>query len=157
MDCSTRPLNKDFVLNQLRYQNAQVLLARDNFGCGSSREHAPWAIDDYGFRVVIAPSFADIFFGNCYKNGILPIVASSEIVDKLFKDCLANEGYRLKVDLESQKVTMPSGESFAFEITPHRKHCLLNGLDEIGLTLQHADEIKAFETKHKAAQPWLFA
>jgi 3-isopropylmalate/(R)-2-methylmalate dehydratase small subunit len=157
MDCSTRPLNKDFVLNQPRYQNAQVLLARDNFGCGSSREHAPWAIDDYGFRVVIAPSFADIFFGNCYKNGILPIVASSEIVDKLFKDCLANEGYRLKVDLESQKVTMPSGESFAFEITPHRKHCLLNGLDEIGLTLQHADEIKAFETKHKAAQPWLFA
>jgi 3-isopropylmalate/(R)-2-methylmalate dehydratase small subunit len=157
MDCSTRPLNKDFVLNQPRYQNAQVLLARDNFGCGSSREHAPWAIDDYGFRVVIAPSFADIFFGNCYKNGILPIVASSEIVDKLFKDCLANEGYRLKVDLESQKVTMPSGESFAFDITPHRKHCLLNGLDEIGLTLQHADEIKAFETKHKAAQPWLFA
>jgi 3-isopropylmalate/(R)-2-methylmalate dehydratase small subunit len=157
MDCSTRPLNKDFVLNQPRYQNVQVLLARDNFGCGSSREHAPWAIDDYGFRVVIAPSFADIFFGNCYKNGILPIVASSEIVDKLFKDCLANEGYRLKVDLESQKVTMPSGESFVFDITPHRKHCLLNGLDEIGLTLQHADEIKAFETKHKAAQPWLFA
>jgi 3-isopropylmalate/(R)-2-methylmalate dehydratase small subunit len=157
MDCSTRPLNKDFVLNQPRYQNAQVLLARDNFGCGSSREHAPWALEQFGFRAIIAPSFADIFFNNCFKNGLLPIQASSEIVDKLFKDCLANEGYRLKVDLESQKVTMPSGESFAFEITPHRKHCLLNGLDEIGLTLQHADEIKAFETKHKAAQPWLFA
>lgn len=157
MDCSTRPLNKDFVLNQPRYQGAQVLLARDNFGCGSSREHAPWAIDDYGFRVVIAPSFADIFFGNCYKNGILPIVASAEVVDKLFKECLVTEGYHLDVDLPSQTVTLPSGESFKFDITPHRKHCLLNGLDEIGLTLQHADEIKAFEVKHKAAQPWLFA
>ena len=157
MDCSTRPLNKDFVLNQPRYQNAQIMLARDNFGCGSSREHAPWSIENYGFQVIIAPSFADIFFGNCYKNGILPIVASSEVVDKLFKDCVATEGYRLKVDLESQTVTMPSGESFTFDITPHRKHCLLNGLDEIGLTLQHADEIRAFEAKHKATQPWLFA
>ncbi|ROH88151.1 3-isopropylmalate dehydratase small subunit [Pseudomethylobacillus aquaticus] len=157
MDCSTRPLNKDFVLNQPRYQGAQVLLARDNFGCGSSREHAPWAIDDYGFRVVIAPSFADIFFGNCYKNGILPIVASAETVDQLFAECFANEGYKLNVDLESQTVTLPSGASFKFDITPHRKHCLLNGLDEIGLTLQHADEIKAFEAKHKTAQPWLFA
>lgn len=157
MDCSTRPLNKDFVLNQARYQGAQVLLARDNFGCGSSREHAPWAIEDYGFRVVIAPSFADIFFGNCYKNGILPIVASAEIVDQLFKECEATEGYKLNVDLPSQTVTLPSGQSFSFDITPHRKHCLLNGLDEIGLTLQHADEIKAFEVKHKAAQPWLFA
>ena len=156
MDCSTRPLNKDFVLNQSRYKNAQIMLARDNFGCGSSREHAPWAIEDYGFQVIIAPSFADIFFGNCYKNGILPIVAASEMVDKLFKDCVATEGYRLKVDLESQTVTMPSGESFTFDITPHRKHCLLNGLDEIGLTLQHADEIRAFEARHKAAQPWLF-
>ncbi|MBX3648296.1 MAG: 3-isopropylmalate dehydratase small subunit [Rhodocyclaceae bacterium] len=157
MDCSTRPLKKDFVLNQPRYQGAQVLLARDNFGCGSSREHAPWAIENYGFQVVIAPSFADIFFSNCYKNGLLPIVLPAATVDKLFKECEANEGYRLAVDLESQKVTTPSGESFAFDITPHRKHCLLNGLDEIGLTLQHADEIKAFEAKHKAAQPWLFA
>lgn len=157
MDCSTRPLNKDFVLNQTRYQGAQVLLARDNFGCGSSREHAPWAIEDFGFRVIIAPSFADIFFSNCYKNGILPIVASAEIVDELFKQCEANLGYKLNVDLPSQTVTMPNGQSFSFDITPHRKHCLLNGLDEIGLTLQHADKIKAFEVKHKAAQPWLFA
>ena len=157
MDCSTRPLNKDFVLNQARYQGAQVLLARDNFGCGSSREHAPWAIEDYGFRVIIAPSFADIFFSNCYKNGILPIVAPADIVDQLFKECEAKEGYKLSVDLPSQTVTLPSGQSFSFDITPHRKHCLLNGLDEIGLTLQHADEIKAFEVKHQAAQPWLFA
>jgi 3-isopropylmalate/(R)-2-methylmalate dehydratase small subunit len=157
MDCSTRPLNPSFVLNQPRYKGAQILLAKENFGCGSSREHAPWAIEDYGFHVIIAPSFADIFYGNCYKNGILPIVASSEIVDKLFAECAANEGYHLNVDLESQTVTMPSGVSFTFDITPHRKHCLINGLDEIGLTLQHADEIRAFETKHKAAQPWLFA
>ncbi|MFN6961646.1 MAG: 3-isopropylmalate dehydratase small subunit, partial [Rhodocyclaceae bacterium] len=132
------------------------LLARDNFGCGSSREHAPWAIADYGFRVIIAPSFADIFFSNCFKNGILPIVASGEIVDKLFRECQATPGYHLRVDLPSQTVCTPSGECFGFEITPHRKHCLLNGLDEIGLTLQHADEIRAFEEKHRAAQPWLF-
>lgn len=157
MDCSTRPLNKDFVLNQARYKGAQVLLARDNFGCGSSREHAPWAIDDYGFRVIIAPSFADIFFSNCYKNGILPIVASAEMVDKLFDQCEKTEGYQLSIDLASQTVMLPSGESFTFDITPHRKHCLLNGLDEIGLTLAHSDEIKAFEEKHKASQPWLFA
>ena len=157
MDCSTRPLNQDFVLNQPRYRGAQVLLARDNFGCGSSREHAPWAIDDYGFRAIIAPSFADIFFNNCYKNGILPIVVPADIVDQLFRECEAREGYRLKVDLESQTVTLPSGQSFGFDITPHRKHCLLNGLDEIGLTLQHADEIRAFEAKHKASRPWLFA
>jgi 3-isopropylmalate/(R)-2-methylmalate dehydratase small subunit len=157
MDCTHRPLKKDFVLNQKRYQGAQVLLARDNFGCGSSREHAPWAIEDYGFRVIIAPSFADIFFSNCYKNGILPIVASAEIVDQLFRECAATEGYRLRVDLETQTVRNPAGEWFQFDITPHRKHCLLNGLDEIGLTLQHADEIKAFEAKHKQAQPWLFA
>lgn len=157
MDCSTRPLNKDFVLNQARYQGAQILLARDNFGCGSSREHAPWAIEDFGFRVIIAPSFADIFFNNCFKNGILPIVASAEQVDELFKECLATEGYQLDVDLNAQTVTTPSGKSFSFEITPTRKHNLLNGLDEIGLTLQHAEKIKAFESKHKAAQPWLFA
>ena len=156
MDNSKRPLNKDFVLNQPRYHNAQVLLARDNFGCGSSREHAPWAIEDYGFQVIIAPSFADIFFNNCFKNGILPIVASSGVVEQLFKECETTEGYRLNVDLASQTVTSPSGLKFSFDITPHRKHCLLNGLDEIGLTLQHADEIKAFENKHQAAQPWLF-
>ena len=157
MDCSHRPLRPDFVLNQARYKGAQILLARDNFGCGSSREHAPWAIEDYGFQVIIAPSFADIFFGNCYKNGILPIVLPAAAVDKLFAECAANEGYRLDVDLESQKLVTPSGESFGFDVTPHRKHCLLNGLDEIGLTLQHAGEIKAFEAGHRAAQPWLFA
>ena len=157
MDCTQRPLRKDFVLNQPRYKGAQVLLARDNFGCGSSREHAPWAIEDYGFQVIIAPSFADIFFGNCYKNGILPIVLPAAAVDKLFAECAATEGYRLAVDLESQTVVTPSGESFGFDVSAHRKHCLLNGLDEIGLTLQHAAEIKAFETRHRAAQPWLFA
>ena len=157
MDCTNRPKNPDFVLNKPRYQGAQVLLARENFGCGSSREHAPWAIENFGFEVMIAPSFADIFFSNSYKNGILPIVASHEVVDRLFQECEATEGYKLDVDLEKQTVTTPSGFSFSFDITPHRKHCLLNGLDEIGLTLQHADDIKAFETKHKAAQPWLFA
>ena len=157
MDCTNRPKNPDFVLNKPRYQGAQILLARDNFGCGSSREHAPWAINDYGFRVLIAPSFADIFFSNSYKNGILPIVASSEIVDRLFADCDATEGYALDVNLEAQTVTTPSGFSFKFDITPHRKHCLLNGLDEIGLTLVHADEIRAFESKRKAEFPWMFA
>lgn len=157
MDCTNRPKNADFALNQPRYQGAEVLLARDNFGCGSSREHAPWAIENYGFRVIIAPSFADIFFANTYKNGLLPIVASSENVDRLFRECLTTEGYALDVDLKTQTVTSPTGFSFTFDITPHRKHCLLNGLDEIGLTLQHAGEIKAFEARHKAAQPWLFA
>ena len=156
MDCSNRPLNKDFVLNQARYQGAQVLLARENFGCGSSREHAPWAIEDHGFRVIIAPSFADIFFGNCYKNGMLPIVASHAMVDQLFKECFENIGYSLNVDLASQTVTLPSGESFGFEINATSKHNLLNGLDEIGLTLMHTDDIKNFEVKHKATQPWLF-
>lgn len=157
MDCTNRPKNADFALNQPRYQGAQVLLARDNFGCGSSREHAPWAIEDFGFSVMIAPSFADIFFSNSYKNGILPIVASSEVVERLFEECAATEGYRLDVNLEAQTVTTPGGFSFTFDITPHRKHCLLNGLDEIGLTLAHADEIRTFETRHRAAQPWLFA
>ena len=156
MDCSNRPRRPEFVLNQPRFQGAQILLARDNFGCGSSREHAPWAIEDYGFRVILAPSFADIFFGNCYKNGVLPIVTPTAWVDRLFAECRANPGYRLTVDLPAQAVTLPGGESFGFEITAHRKHCLLNGLDEIGLTLQHAEEIRAFETRHKAAQPWLF-
>lgn len=156
MDCTNRPLNKEFVLNQPRYKGAQIMLARENFGCGSSREHAPWAIEDYGFRVIIAPSFADIFFNNCYKNGMLPIVASHAIVDKLFKECQEQDGYRLNVDLPSQTVTLPSGESFGFEINATSKHNLLNGLDEIGLTLLHADKIKAFEIKHKQQQPWLF-
>ncbi len=157
MDCTKRPLNPDFLLNQTRYRTAQILLARDNFGCGSSREHAPWAIEGFGFQVIIAPSFADIFFGNCYKNGLLPIVAPADLVERLFRESLASEAYLLEVDLERQKVTLPSGDAFGFDITPHRKHCLLNGLDEIGLTLQQADKIRAFEARHKSAQPWLFA
>lgn len=157
MDNSQRPLNPDFVLNFPRYAGAQVLLARENFGCGSSREHAPWALEDQGFRVIIAPSFADIFFNNCFKNGLLPIVQPAEVVDQLFRECEANEGYTLNVDLAAQTITTPSGKVFAFDITEHRKHCLLGGLDEIGLTLKHEAEIKAFESKHRAAQPWLFA
>ena len=156
MDCTNRPLNTDFVLNQPRYKGAQIMLARENFGCGSSREHAPWAIEDYGFRVIIAPSYADIFFNNCYKNGMLPIVVSHAMVDKLFKECEAKVGYSLNVDLASQIVTLPSGESFGFEINATSKHNLLNGLDEIGLTLMHSDEIKKFEVGHQASQPWLF-
>ncbi|STQ91769.1 3-isopropylmalate dehydratase small subunit [Iodobacter fluviatilis] len=157
MDNSQRKSNPDFVLNYPRYQGAEVLLARDNFGCGSSREHAPWAIEDYGFRVVIAPSFADIFFNNCYKNGLLPIVLDSAIVEQLFTESVAAEGYRLNVDLLAQTVTTPSGQVFGFDITGHRKHCLQNGLDEIGLTLHHAEEIKAFEAQRKIGQPWLFS
>jgi len=157
MDNSKRPLNKEFVLNQPRYQGAQILLARENFGCGSSREHAPWALEDYGFRVIIAPSYADIFFNNCFKNGLLPIKLAADKVDALFKAVEANAGYKLKVDLEKQVVTAPDGAAFPFEVDAFRKHCLLNGLDDIGLTLQHVEEIKVFESKHKAAQPWLFA
>ena len=157
MDCTNRPLNFDFVLNPPRYKGAQIMLARENFGCGSSREHAPWAIEDYGFRVIIAASYADIFFNNCYKNGMLPIVASHAMVDKLFNECEATEGYALNVDLPSQTVTLPSGEVFSFEINATSKHNLLNGLDEIGLTLLHAEKIKSFEQKHKQNQPWLFA
>ncbi|MDO4879518.1 MAG: 3-isopropylmalate dehydratase small subunit [Neisseria sp.] len=156
MDNSKRPLNPDFSLNQPRYQGAQILLTRKNFGCGSSREHAPWALDDYGFRAVIAPSFADIFFNNCYKNGLLPIVLTEEQVERLFQETYANEGYSLNIDLEKQTVTTPGGETFAFDITEHRKHCLLNGLDEIGLTLQHADDIRSFEAQRRQSQPWLF-
>ncbi len=148
---------RDFVLNLPRYRGAQILLARSNFGCGSSREHAPWALQDYGFEVVIAPSFADIFFNNCFKIGLLPIVLDEVKVDQLFRELEANDGYRLAVDLENQSVTTPGGESFFFDIDPFRKQCLLNGLDEIGLTLQHADKIKAFENRHRATQPWLFA
>ncbi|MBP6346313.1 3-isopropylmalate dehydratase small subunit [Neisseriaceae bacterium CLB008] len=156
MDNSKRPLNPDFSLNQPRYQGAQILLTRENFGCGSSREHAPWALDDYGFRAVIAPSFADIFFNNCYKNGLLPIILSADVVEQLFQAVAATEGYTLTVDLANQQVVTPEGQSFAFDITEHRKHCLLNGLDEIGLTLAHTDDIKAFEAKHQASQPWLY-
>jgi 3-isopropylmalate/(R)-2-methylmalate dehydratase small subunit len=156
MDNSNRPLNPEFVLNQARYQGAQVLLARDNFGCGSSREHAPWALEDYGFRAIIAPSFADIFYNNCFKNGILPIILDAAIVDQLFRETEANEGYTLTIDLPGQQVITPSGESFAFEVDEFRKYCLLNGLDDIGLTLQHVDDIKAYEEKRKAEAPWLF-
>ncbi len=155
-DPATRKPNPDFVLNQPRYQGAQVLLARENFGCGSSREHAVWALADYGFRCVIAPSFADIFFNNCFKNGVLPIVLPEDVVDRLFREVEANEGYRLTIDLERQTVTTPSGEQFPFEIDPFRKHCLLEGLDDIGLTLQHADEIRAYEERRRKEAPWLF-
>jgi 3-isopropylmalate/(R)-2-methylmalate dehydratase small subunit len=157
MDNSKRPLNPDFVLNQPRYKGAQVLLARENFGCGSSREHAPWALTDYGFRAVIAPSYADIFFNNSFKNGLLPVVLPADAVSRLFQETLASPGYKLTIDLEQQSVVTPSGHSYRFDIDPFRKHNLLKGLDEIGLTLQHADEIKAFESKHRASQPWLFA
>ncbi|AMV71191.1 3-isopropylmalate dehydratase small subunit [Desulfuromonas carbonis] len=157
MDCSKRPLNPDFVLNQPRYQGAQILLTRDNFGCGSSREHAPWALLDYGFQVVIAPSFADIFANNCTKNGILPVVLTHAEVDRLFAAVTATPGYRLQVDLAAQQVTTPLGEVLRFELDPFRKKCLLEGLDEISLTLQHADAIRAFEEQRRRAEPWLFA
>ncbi|MFG6178971.1 3-isopropylmalate dehydratase small subunit [Halomonas sp. THAF12] len=155
-DCSQRPLNHDFVLNQPRYQGASVLLARQNFGCGSSREHAPWALADFGFQVVIAPSFADIFYNNAFKNGILLITLPERVVDRLFAEVEAAEGYRLDVDLEAQRVTTPSGEILEFEVDAFRKHCLLEGLDDIGITLQNEDAIRAFEQKHRAARPWLF-
>jgi 3-isopropylmalate/(R)-2-methylmalate dehydratase small subunit len=157
MDNSKRPLNKDFVLNQSRYQGAQILLARENFGCGSSREHAPWALEDYGFRVIIAPSYADIFFNNCFKNGLLPVRLDAAIVDALFKAVAAKDGYKLKVNLEQQSIAAPDGTVYKFEVDAFRKHCLLNGLDDIGLTLQHVEDIKSYEAKHRAAQPWLFA
>ena len=156
-DNSQRPLNPDFVLNQARYQGAQILLTRDNFGCGSSREHAPWALEDYGFRVLIGPSFADIFFNNSFKNGLLPIKLDAAEVDELFRQCEATEGYRLKVDLAAQVVTRPDGKSIAFDIDPFRKECLLNGWDDIGLTLRHADKIRAFEEKRRTEHPYYFA
>ena len=156
MDCSKRPLNPDFVLNQARYQGAQILLTRDNFGCGSSREHAPWALLDDGFRVVIAPSFADIFANNCAKNGILPVVLPADVVSRLFKEVVANPGYRLEVDLERQQVATPGGEVIGFEVDAFRKRCLLEGLDDISQSLQHAAEIKAFEAQRKVEEPWLF-
>jgi 3-isopropylmalate/(R)-2-methylmalate dehydratase small subunit len=156
-DCSNRPRNPEFILNQSRYQGASVLLARLNFGCGSSREHAVWALENFGFRCVIAPSFADIFFNNCFKNGLLPIVLDQGSVDGLFREVAATPAYSLTIDLPAQTVTTPSGEVFGFAIDAFRKHCLLNGLDDIGLTLQHADEIRAYEDRRRREVPWLFA
>ncbi len=155
-DCAGRPLNPDFALNQPRYAGASVLLARENFGCGSSREHAPWALDDYGFRAVIAPSFADIFFNNCFKNGILPIALSAVTVEQLFADMYAAPGYTLEIDLPAQTIATPDGATIAFDIEPFRKHCLVNGLDDIGLTLESAAAIRAFEAGHRERSPWLF-
>jgi 3-isopropylmalate/(R)-2-methylmalate dehydratase small subunit len=155
-DCSGRPLNMDFPLNQPRYQGACVLLARDNFGCGSSREHAPWALEDFGLRCIIAPSFADIFYNNCFKNGILPIVLDATVVDRLFQEMYASEGYQLSIDLAQQVVHTPSGEAISFEVDAFRKHCLLNGLDDIALTLESADAIRSFENNWRQQSPWLF-
>jgi 3-isopropylmalate/(R)-2-methylmalate dehydratase small subunit len=155
MDCANRPLNPDFVLNKPNAYRARILLTRENFGCGSSREHAPWALDDYGFRVIIAPSFADIFYNNCFKNGILPIVLDAKIVDQLFRDN-AKVGYQMEVDLRTQKITTKFGEVIPFEVEPSKRFRLLNGLDDIGLTLQHSDEIKAYEARRREEAPWLF-
>ncbi len=155
-DNSQRPLNPDFPLNQSRYQGASILLARKNFGCGSSREHAPWALDEYGFRSIIAPSFADIFYNNCFKNGVLPIVLDESIVEQLFAEMYADEGYQLTVDLAKQQVVTPSGETYAFEVDDFRKHCLLEGLDDISLTLKDADAIRAYEQQRRQTAPWLF-
>ncbi len=154
-DCTNRPINPEFVLNQSRYKGASILLARQNFGCGSSREHAPWALEQYGFRAVIAPSFADIFFNNCYKNGLLPIVLSAQQVDHLFNETAAFNGYQLTIDLEKQQVIAPDGRTYDFEIAAFRKYCMVNGLDEIGLTLRHADKIKTYESERVLRMPWL--
>ena len=156
-DCSGRPLNPDFVLNQPRYRGATILLARSNFGCGSSREHAPWALLDFGVRAIVAPSFADIFYNNCFQNGILPVVLAGGEVDRLFREVESTPGYTLRVSLPDQIVTTPGGATFAFEVDPYRKHSLLNGLDPIGLTLQHADAIRAYEARRRREAPWLFA
>jgi len=154
-DPASRKPNPDFVLNQPRYQGASILIARGNFGCGSSREHAPWALQQYGFRALIAPSFADIFFNNTFKNGVLPIVLPESQVARLFDEVLAFPGYQLTVDLERQVVVKPDGEELPFDVQPFRKYCLLNGFDDIGLTLRHADKIKAFEAERIATKPWL--
>ena len=154
-DPASRTPNPDFILNQARYQGASILLARKNFGCGSSREHAPWAIDQYGFRAVIAPSYADIFFNNCFKNGLLPIVLPEIIVSKLFDEVAAFPGYQLTIDLERQVVVRAQGEEVPFEVQAFRKYCLINGLDDIGLTLRHAEKIKNFEAERLATKPWL--
>ena len=156
MDNQTRPLNPDFVLNQDRYRGAQVLLARENFGCGSSREHAPWALLDFGLSCVIAPSFADIFYNNSCKNGVLPIGLDSTVVDGLFAAVGSQPNYHLSIDLEAQTVTTPVGDVYEFDIDPFRKYCLLNGLDEVGLTMQYANDIRSFEAKRRQDAPWLF-
>lgn len=155
-DCSTRPQNPDFPLNHERYQGASILLARENFGCGSSREHAPWALEDHGFRCIIAPSFADIFYSNCFKNAILLVVLDDEIVETLFQELYATEGYELTVDLEEQQVETPEGDVYSFEIDEFHRHCLLKGLDDIGLTLERADAIRAYEERARERTPWLF-
>ena len=154
-DPASRQSNPDFVLNQPRYQGASILLARKNFGCGSSREHAPWALEQYGFRAIIAPSFADIFFNNCFKNGLLPIVLPEATVAQLFDEVAAFTGYQLTIDLERQVIVRPQGEEIPFDVVPFRKYCLLNGFDDIGLTLRHADKIKSFEAERLATKPWL--
>jgi len=155
-DCSQRPLNPDFPLNLPRFANASILLARKNFGCGSSREHAPWALEDYGFRAIIAPSYADIFYNNCFKNGLLPVVLTEQQVDYLFAEVNANPGYQLTIDLSAQRVSCASGQQFEFELDQFRKDCLLQGLDEIGLTLQSADAIRDYEAKRAQQHPWVF-
>ena len=157
MDNSQRPLNPEFVLNQPRYRNAGILLARDNFGCGSSREHAPWALLDYGFRVIIAPGYADIFYNNCFKNGILPIILDAGEVDLLFREVAASEGYAMTVDLPAQRITTTTGRVVQFEIDAFRKRRLLEGLDDVALTLQYAGDIKAYEARRAQEAPWLFA
>lgn len=154
--CEGRPLNSDFPLNQARYQGASILLARENFGCGSSREHAPWALEEYGFRVLIAPSYADIFYNNSFKNGLLPIVLADSIVDQLFAEMYEQEGYSLSIDLQAKTVMTPKNETFYFEVDDFRRHCLLNGLDDIELTLQERDNIKAYEASRRKTAPWLF-
>lgn len=157
MDCSNRPLNTEFVLNQPLYQGSSILLTRANFGCGSSREHAPWALEDYGFRVILAPSYADIFFNNCFKNGILPIVLTEAQIQLLFDAVAAEPGFKLVVDLEAQQIRLADGSQIEFNVDEFRKYCLLNGLDDIGLTLQHRAEIETFEAKRRSERPWLFA
>jgi len=156
MDNSTRRINEDFILNQQPYDQARILMARENFGCGSSREHAVWALTDFGFRAVIAPSFADIFFNNSFKNGLLPIALEAGVVDDLFNKVNAKKGYQLTIDLESQKIITEEGDEISFDVDEFRKYCLLNGLDDIGLTLKHADDIKAYEEQRKQSAPWLF-
>ena len=155
-DNSLRPINPDFVLNQSRYRDAKVLLAKDNFGCGSSREHAPWALDDYGFRAILAPSYADIFFNNCFKNGLLPIVLDKATISALFTEVEANEGYQLEVDLEQQTIIKPDGSTIEFSVDAFRKNCLLNGLDDIGLTLEESETIRNFEKSWRSTAPWYF-
>ena len=155
MDLTQRKKNPEFVLNQSPYEKASILIARENFGCGSSREHAPWAIEDFGFRAILAPSFADIFFSNCFKNGLLPIVLPNETIDLLFKSIYANKGYALTIDLENQFVVLPSNERISFQVDAFRKHCLMHGLDDIGLTMQHSDSIKAFEQDYYQKNSWL--